>query len=237
MDKSKTLLAVVIAIMAGGCGQMGSSPEEEPEKTPAEMDPADLPQIDAFQNEYSREMMVSTEPVADGYYLMRSKIGAFTIWFPEEAVFMYNASGVDGDHYEKLRFAYESEEENRGFLVDFQYNYGGNAKKPERLLDNLRGRWDYEEEWKETEDEHGLTYYGYTIEDIEGYQSYIFMGYKVSSQEAPQAMEFLYISSCVDEKSESCQMDLAEEEAYILQWVKSIQFSGTRGDGGETNGE
>ncbi|WP_142300137.1 hypothetical protein [Shouchella clausii] len=50
-------------------------------------------------------------------------------------------------------------------------------------------------------------------------------------------MEFLYISSCVDEKSESCQMDLAEEEAYILQWVKSIQFSGTRGDGGETNGE
>ncbi|PAE87496.1 hypothetical protein [Shouchella clausii] len=71
MDKSKTLLVVVIAIMAGGCGQMGSSPEEEPEKTPAEMDPADLPQIDAFQNEYSREMMVSTEPVADGYYLMR----------------------------------------------------------------------------------------------------------------------------------------------------------------------
>ncbi|WP_063608189.1 MULTISPECIES: hypothetical protein [Shouchella] len=237
MNKSKTLLAVVIAMMLGGCGQMGSSPEEEPEKTPAEMDPADLPQIDAFQSEHSREMMVSTEPVADGYYLMRSKIGAFTIWFPEEAVFMYNASGVDGDHYEKLRFAYESEEENRGFLVDFQYNYGGNAKKPERLLDNLRGRWDYEEEWREMEDEHGLTYYGYTIEDLEGYQSYIFMGYKVSSQEAPQAMEFLYISSCVDEEAESCQMDLAEEEAYILQWVKSIQFSGTRGDGGETDGE
>ncbi|WP_350011913.1 hypothetical protein [Shouchella clausii] len=120
MDKSKTLLVVVIAIMAGGCGQMGSSPEEEePEKTPAEMDPADLPQIDAFQNEHSREMMVSTEPVADGYYLMRSKIGAFTIWFPEEAVLMDNA----GDHYEKLRFAYERVEENRGYTGNFQYKY------------------------------------------------------------------------------------------------------------------
>jgi hypothetical protein len=48
MDKNKTLLAVVISMMVGGCGQMGSSPEEEQEKTPAEMDPADLPQIDAF---------------------------------------------------------------------------------------------------------------------------------------------------------------------------------------------
>ncbi|MED4157404.1 hypothetical protein P5F78_02755, partial [Shouchella clausii] len=28
VDKSKALLAVVIAIMLGGCGQMGSSPEE-----------------------------------------------------------------------------------------------------------------------------------------------------------------------------------------------------------------
>ncbi|GIN08383.1 hypothetical protein J1TS1_25280 [Shouchella clausii] len=237
MDKSKALLAVVIAMMVGGCGQMGSSPEEEPEKTPAEMDPADLPPIDEFQNEYSREMMVSTEPVADGYYLMRSKIGAFTIWFPEEAVFMDNASGVDGDHYEKLRFAYESEEENRGFLVDFQYNYGGNAKKPERLLDNLRGRWDYEEEWREMEDEHGLTYFGSKVEDMEGYKRYVVIGYKVSSQDAPQGMELLYIASCVDKEAESCQMDLVEEEEYVLQWMKSIQFSGTRGHGGETNGE
>ncbi len=110
-------------------------------------------------------------------------------------------------------------------------------KKPERLLDNLRGRWDYEEEWEEIEDEHGLTYYGYIIEDIEGYQSYIFMGYKVSSQEEPQAMEFLYISSCVDEEAESCQMVLAEEEEFVLDWVKSIEFSGTRGEEGEEHDE
>ncbi|MED4129779.1 hypothetical protein [Shouchella miscanthi] len=237
MVKSKILLAIVIALIVGGCGNMDSSPEEETEKTPAEMDPADLPQIDAFQNEYSRELMVSTEPVADGYYLMRSKIDAFTIWFPEEAAFMDNASGVDGDHYEKISFAYESEEENRGYVVGFQYNYGGNAKKPERLLDNLRERWDYEEEWVEAEDDHGLTYFGYTIEDFKGYQNYVFMGYKVSSQEEPQAMEFLYVVSCLDKEAETCQIDLAEEEEYLLQWVKSIEFSGTRGNGGETADE
>ncbi len=101
MNKSKLLLVVVLSMLVGGCGQMDSSLEEEAEKTPAEMDPADVPQIDAFQNEYSRELMVSTEPVAEGFYLMRSKIDAFTIWAPEEAVFMDNASGVDGDHYEK----------------------------------------------------------------------------------------------------------------------------------------
>ncbi|MCM3550766.1 hypothetical protein M4D48_19575 [Alkalihalobacillus clausii] len=237
MDKSKALLVIVLALMAGGCVQMGSLPEEKTEKTPAEMDPADLPPIDAFQNEYSREMMVSTEPVADGYYLMRSKIGAFTIWFPEEAVFMYNASGIDGDHYEKISFAYESEEENWGYLIDFQYNYSGYAERPDWLLANLRNRWSYEEEWKEIEDEDGRTYYGNTVEEFKGHQNYIFMGYKVSSQEAPQGMEFLYIASCVDKEAESCQIDLAEEEEYVLRWVKSIQFSGTRADGGETDGE
>jgi len=236
MEKSKLLLVVVLAVLVGGCGQMDSSPEET-EKTPAEMDPADLPQIDAFQSEHSRELMVSTESVAEGFYLMRSKIEAFTIWFPEEAVFMDNASGVDGDHYEKISFAYENEEENRGYVVGFQYNYGGNAKRPERLLDNLRERWDYEEEWIEAEDDHGLTYYGYTIEDFKGYQNYVFMGYKVSSQEVPQAMEFLYVVSCSDKEAESCQIELAGEEEYLLQWVKSIEFSGTRRNGDETDGE
>ncbi|WDF02179.1 hypothetical protein [Shouchella hunanensis] len=237
MNKSKLLLVVVLSMLVGGCGQMDSSLEEEAEKTPAEMDPADVPQIDAFQNEYSRELMVSTEPVAEGFYLMRSKIDAFTIWFPEEAVFMDNASGVDGDHYEKISFAYESEEENRGYLIDFQYNYSGYAERPDWLLDNLRNRWSYEEEWKEIDDENGRIYYGYTIEDFKGHQNHVFMGYKVSSQEAPQGIEFLYISSCVDEEAESCQMDFEEEEEYVLQWMKSIQFSGTRSNGDETDGE
>ncbi|WP_055737263.1 MULTISPECIES: hypothetical protein [Bacillaceae] len=236
MDKSKLLLVVVLAMLVGGCGQMDSSPEET-EKTPAEMDPADLPQIDAFQSEHSRELMVSTEPVAEGFYLMRSKIDAFTIWFPEEAVFMYNASGMDGDHYEKMRFAYENEEENRGYLVDFQYNYSGYAERPDWILDNLRKRWDYEEDWKEVEDENGLTYFGSKVEELDDYQRYVVIGYKVSSQKEPQGMEFLYIASCVDKESESCQMDLAEEEDYVLHWMKSIQFSGTRGHGDETNGD
>ncbi|TES49654.1 hypothetical protein [Shouchella lehensis] len=237
MVKSKILLAIVIALIVGGCGQMDSSPEEETEKTPAEMDPADLPKIDAFQNEYSRELMVSTEPVAEGYYLMRSKIDAFTIWFPEEAVFMDNASGVDGDHYEKISFAYENEEENRGYLIDFQYNYSGYAERPDWLLDNLRDRWSYEEEWKEIEGEHGHIYYGYTIEEFKGHQNHVFMGYKVSSQEAPQGIQFLYIASCVDKGVESCQIELEEEEKYLLRWVKSIEFSGTRSNGDETNGD
>ncbi len=80
-------------------------------------------------------------------------------------------------------------------------------------------------------------YYGYTVEEFEGHQNHIFMGYKVSSQKAPQGMEFLYIASCVYKETESCQIDPAEEEEYVLQWVKSIQFSGTRGDGDETDGK
>ncbi|XOQ13522.1 MAG: Lipoprotein [Shouchella clausii] len=225
MNKSKTLLAVVIAIMLGGCGQMGSSPEEEPEKTPAEMDPADLPQIDAFQSEHSREMMVSTEPVADGYYLMRSKIGAFTIWFPEEAVFMYNASGVDGDHYEKLRFAYESEEENWGYIADFEYFYSGSANRPENKLERLRRRWDFEGEWKELKDGKTTLYYGVKENETEYGLEVVIIGFKVYESGVPQATEFSYIASCVDNNLDTCQVHLDEEEAFVRTWVESIEYT------------
>ncbi|WDF02180.1 hypothetical protein [Shouchella hunanensis] len=234
MVKSKILLAIVIALIVGGCGQMDSSPEEETEKTPAEMDPADLPQIDAFQNEYSRELMVSTEPVAEGFYLMRSKIDAFTIWFPEEAVFMDNASGVDGDHYEKLRISYENKNENRGYTGNFQYQYGGNAKKPERILDNLRWRWEFEEEWNEVEEEEGTIFYG--IKKM-ATNEYVVMGYKVSIKQAPQVIEFVYDVSCVNKQADGCEINLEKEKEFALEWVKSIQFSGTRGNGGETDDE
>ncbi|AIC93242.1 hypothetical protein [Shouchella lehensis] len=233
MDKSKLLLVVVLAVLVGGCGQMDSSPEET-EKTPAEMDPTDLPQIDAFQNEYSRELMVSTEPVAEGYYLMRSKIDAFTIWFPEEAVLMDNASGVDGDHYEKIRISYENKNENREYTGNFQYQYGGNAKKPERILDNLRWRWDFEDEWNEVEEEESRILYG--IKEVAP-NEYVVMGYKVSIKQTPQVIEFVYDVGCVNKQAKGCEIHLEEEKQFALQWVKSIRFSGTRSNGDETDGE
>ncbi|GIN13474.1 hypothetical protein J26TS2_33410 [Shouchella clausii] len=223
MDKSKTLLAVVIAMMLGGCGQMGSSPEEEPEKTPAEMDPADLPQISAFQKDFSRQFMESTEQVEEGYYLLRSGIDAFTIYFPEEATLMENAYGSDGDHYEKLRFVYENDNENRGYTIDFQYNLGGNATRPDWKLDGLRKKWSYEGEWNKIENEQSLLYYGAKQEDS---GTVMIFGYNISStedHEEPKAIEFSQMVTCIDESAD-CNLDLEKEERYVLKWVKSISF-------------
>ena len=66
---------------------------------------------------------------------------------------------------------------------------------------------------------------------------YVVMGYKVSTKQAPQAIEFVYDVSCVNKQAKGCDIHLEKEKEFALEWVKSIQFSGTRSDGGETDGE
>ncbi|WP_054711590.1 hypothetical protein [Bacillus sp. JCM 19041] len=223
MKKLKAIAVVMTLFFLGGCGALGNSSEEEP-KRPAEMDPEDLPQVDAFQKEFSRQFMESIDEVEEGYYLMRSGIDAFTIYFPEDATLMENGYGYDGNHFEKLRFAYESEKENRGYTLDFQYNYGGNANHPEWKLDGLRKKWGFNDEWKELEDDEGTTFYGTFVEETKYGEDVIVVGYKVSKNDVPQAMEFSQMVSCVNMDVPSCKLDHQKEESFVLEWVKSITF-------------
>jgi len=50
-----SFVSAFIILIIGGCGLM--------EKDVADMDPKDLPDVSAFQDDFTREFMASTEPV------------------------------------------------------------------------------------------------------------------------------------------------------------------------------
>ncbi|MFS0560710.1 hypothetical protein AB1K91_08210 [Terribacillus sp. 179-K 1B1 HS] len=76
--------------------------------SPSEMDPKDLPDVPAFQDEYTKEYMQSTEQVKDGYYPLISKTNGFTLHFPEDMVIDDTSNAQPDNHYESLIFHYEN---------------------------------------------------------------------------------------------------------------------------------
>lgn len=76
--------------------------------SPSEMDPNDLPDVPAFQDEYTREYMQSTEQVKDGYYPLISKTNSFTLHFPEDMVIDDTSNAQPDKQYESLIFHYEA---------------------------------------------------------------------------------------------------------------------------------
>ena len=76
--------------------------------SPSEMDPKDLPDVPAFQDEYTREYMQSTEQVKDGYYPLISKTNGFTLHFPEDMVIDDTSNAQPDNNYESLIFHYEN---------------------------------------------------------------------------------------------------------------------------------
>ncbi|MDL4840514.1 hypothetical protein QQS35_08660, partial [Aquibacillus sp. LR5S19] len=69
MKIKQILPLVIILVILGGC----------------QLKEAQLPETKAFQDEFTREFMDSTEEVKDGYYLFRSKTDGYTMLFPENA--------------------------------------------------------------------------------------------------------------------------------------------------------
>src|SRR5690625_6772365 len=76
--KSKVVLSVFILFLLGGCNVLG-------QKDISEMDPAELPDVIAFQDDFTREFMSSLDEVEDGYYLFESKTGGYPMMYQENA--------------------------------------------------------------------------------------------------------------------------------------------------------
>ena len=84
--------------------QNGKNGNQEEAVKPKDMDPKDLPQVPAFQDEKTREYMASTKEVEPGYYLLESKLKGFTMLFPEDGEYEAELSSNNGKNIESLAF-------------------------------------------------------------------------------------------------------------------------------------
>ncbi|MDL4842636.1 hypothetical protein [Aquibacillus rhizosphaerae] len=210
MKIKQTLPLIIILVILGGC----------------QFSEAQLPETKAFQDEFTREFMDSTEEVKDGYYLFRSKTDRYTMLFPEDAEI---ASGAfyerNKDSFENLSFVDYSREENYNYTYDAMYS-SHRKKEVEINLRGLSRRVGYDGGYQEIEEGNTLIYLAKEQEVIENEDRkrivYRFFSYIVPKG-GSFGIEYIYSSHCYDETN--CKMDPKKEEEKALMLMKSVHFN------------
>ncbi|MDL4840512.1 hypothetical protein, partial [Aquibacillus rhizosphaerae] len=178
----------------------------------------------AFQDEFTREFMDSTEEVKDGYYLFRSKTDGYTTLFPENAEISKMFYERNNDHFENLTFVDYSREENYNYTYDVTYS-PHREKGVEISLRGLSRRAGYDGEYAKIEEENTRIYFAKEKEVLEDEDRkrtvYSFFSYIVPKG-GSVGIEYNYSSYCYDENN--CKIDPKKEEEKALTLMKSFHF-------------
>ncbi|WZY00409.1 hypothetical protein NSQ26_14155 [Bacillus sp. FSL W7-1360] len=185
------------------------------------------PDTPAFQDEFTREFMKSSEEVEDGYYEFESKTGGYTMLFP-----------VTGE-MQKSRYFYDDEtgkvedtlfiDSDDDILRSVRTRYDARARNADDIEARQRSlsrSVSYEGEYEEIEADGKTIYYAKNeyhvqVEDKEG-TSYSFFGY-VKSNEHSRGLSLAYEVSCRD-KAKPCDLDLDLAEERAKKLMKAVQF-------------
>ena len=189
------------------------------------MDPKKLPDVIAFQDDFTREFMGSVDEVEEGFYLFQSKTGRYTMMYPENASMHRPFYGFTGEDYEKIRYAGNDEEVTGAmYTVDLVYK---NSKDTIRFSTHLavvsRGlRYDGDFEKIETEDTE--IYFAKNTFPVDGERvgSYNFFGV-VKSKDSNRTLRYTYVVYC-DWDEKTCDYDVEGIEKHVKKLMRSVTF-------------
>ncbi|GIO23942.1 hypothetical protein [Oceanobacillus sp. J11TS1] len=223
VKRKLTIYSVLLLLILGlgGCKEVG----EEKDKKVTEMSTEELPDVTAFQDEFTREFMVSTEPAKEGYYLFQSKTGGYTMMYPENAKLdkLYYDMSVgesDSSAYEGIQYG-ESIKEEYQYFVRATYNRGKQANNLEVLKEILKSRTSFDGEY-ETLDYKDKTINYATAERVtrnEKNKVYRFLGI-IQSKSSSQSLSYTYNVIADEEKN----IDLQSIEEDVLAIMESVEF-------------
>lgn len=202
------ILLIVSIVLLGGCGM---SAEEEVQK-PSEMNPEDLPDERAFQDEFTRDFLQSTEESRPGYYPFLSGTGKYEMDFP--------AGGVIGEKGYSARDAgLESyligvEYEDGGQLINVSYNSIRDKENEEFHLKSIEQNLDENLNFEKITLEDRTIYLAESSTDND---SYYFIGY-IQNQEDVGGVEMTFDidGNVIDEFNNL--------EKEIKNLLKSVEF-------------
>src|SRR5690606_26543949 len=121
------LFILMTLLIGGGCDTVGR-------KDISVMDSAELPNVVAFQDDFTREFMASTEEVEEGYYLFKSKTGGYTMLYPENAKMDEIYYEMSGEAFEAIHFSVEKDDSDYFYYVRSIYEAGKRAGDVKALL-------------------------------------------------------------------------------------------------------
>ncbi|MED4054448.1 lipoprotein YvcA [Niallia taxi] len=199
------------------------------QKAPKEMDANDLPKVTAFQDEATREYMVSTKEVEPGYYLLESKSKKIRMLFPEEGKysdllsnFSKNEEIIGFDEYDK----------EANILMNGQITYyQGQSflRKTDTMIEIISGKNKYSEEYQKENKDNTEISIGYKKSNFDNLDrknnySYRYFGFVKPNQSLDEGVEYSFIFTCKDD-NQSCSLDEKIARDKVKKMISSIQFS------------
>jgi len=213
---------IVIAFLLGGC-QMSNE-----ELLPKDMNPADLPEGRAFEDEFTRSFLQSTEEIMPGYYPFLAMNGKYTMGFPKEGL-ITKPDYSSKENQESLIFTIWEEDADIFTSISVKYhgyiNPGFEESNKSTLETHLKTKLQFEE----IPGEDQTLYVSYferkqeANEEIYGYAGYL------QNNESAGGIVLIYTSYCEANCKELKETDL--KEAY--EWMKSVKFIQDASDKGE----
>lgn len=178
---------------------------------PTEMNPEDLPEARAFQDEFTRQFLQSTEETRPGYYLFQSGTGKYTMDFPAGGIIGEKSYALKEDETENIMIGVQRDDGEVGITVS--YNALRNSERVADFLASMERKMDENLEFEKNDLEEQTIYFSEYTSD---YGNYNFIGY-IQSKEGCGGIEF---SFTYDSKTNLSKEDAETEAKNILQSVR-----------------
>ncbi len=226
--KKIILICISLLLALGGCSMndndKNTTNDNKTEAVkPKDMDPKDLPQVPAFQDEKTREYMVSTKEEEPGYYLLESKLKGFRMLFPEDGEYSDSETSKTS---ESLFF--DSINSKTNIVMNASVKFYQNESfinNPETMLDIVSGKNEYKGHFEKLEAKDKDIYFASKQEffDKEEKPSYIYLGYIKSKKQGDLGMEYSFMFSC-SANVQTCKPNPKENEEQVKRIINSVTF-------------
>jgi len=220
------LTFIAIIIVLGGCQMPNENPSgqtkgEQEELKPADMNEEDLPDVRAFQDEFTREFLQSTEETRPGYYPFLSGTGAYRMDFPEEGKIGEKSYNIKDKSYEAIMISEGTEDSKITHNITIKYyDHLEQMHKDSRLgqIQSAVGEnLDFEEIEKDNETYY-ISPFQYDKEpskdDVYGYAALILNNNDLGG------IRVVFTSYC----EEDCDSLKDDDKQEAFEWIQSIKF-------------
>ncbi|RDW15836.1 hypothetical protein CWR48_19115 [Oceanobacillus arenosus] len=192
---------------------------EDQTKKPSEMNPDELPDVRAFEDEFTRGFLQSTEESRPGYYPFLSGTGKYVMDFPAGGVVGEDSYAIKEEDYEGLSIGVDNDNGTGSY---FKLNYDSLDEKGQEdtILDMINHQFNGELEFDKFTSGNSTLYLSY-FEDDETYYGYA--GF-LQNEVANGGIRIIYETECIGGK-EACEGINAENKDIMKQLIESIHFT------------
>src|SRR5699024_8831043 len=219
-NEKKTIILCALALfILGGC-QMGKS------QNPSEMDPKDLPEGRAFEDEFTRSCIQSTEEGSPGYYCLLAKNGKWKSAIPKERL-TNDLDYTSKDNFESFIFTVWEEGKDTSAMVDVKFYSFYKPGEVDAKKNSLRSNIDLPLTFEETSGDNQTYYlapFEKTLDSETLNEKYGIAAYIQKENEAG-GIYVIYSIYC----EANCEDTKKEELKEAYDWMLTIKFSDDEG--------